>query len=70
MKNVDSVDSLVIEAEKEIRPILNKVSEGNIDPMWQSLQQVFQSAVSKGKTKLNALFQAYAKNFIILATSQ
>lgn len=41
---------MIKEAERELRPILNRVSEGNIDVMFQKLQEIFNS-VMFGKDK-------------------
>lgn len=54
-------------AEKELRPVLNKVSEGNIDPMFDKLKEIFNVAMGKDKLTKEAYYEAYAKNFILLA---
>lgn len=61
---------MIDEAEKELRPVLNRVSEGNIDPMFTTLKEIFNKAMSKDKDTRQAYFEAYAKNFLVLATSQ
>jgi len=61
---------LIDEAEKELRPVLNRVSEGNIDPMFEKLKEIFNKAMSKDKESRQAYYEAYAKNFIVLAISQ
>jgi hypothetical protein len=47
-----------VEAEKKIRSVLNKVSEGNIDPMFKELSAVLQDGF-KGELR-QAYSQAYA----------
>ena len=58
------------EAEKELRPVLNRVSEGNIDPMFEKLREVFNKAMQKDKQARQVYYEAYAKNFIALTISQ
>jgi hypothetical protein len=41
-KNREEGSSVALEAEKLIRAVLNKVSEGNIDPMFQELSKVLE----------------------------
>lgn len=61
---------MLAEAEQELRPVLNRVSEGNIDPMFEKLMEVFNRTMQKDKKTRQAYYEAYAKNFIILAISQ
>ena len=41
----------IFEAEKQLRSVLNRVSEGNIDPMFTQLSEIMSKAVSAGKVK-------------------
>lgn len=67
----ESVSSKIVqEAESELRTVLNKVSEGNIDPMFQKMRETFQKVMNKDKAVRSAYYEAYAKNFIVLAISQ
>lgn len=50
--------------------MLNRVSEGNIDPMFQKLQEIFNKAMNKDKKMRHAYYEAYARNYIVLAISQ
>lgn len=62
---------MIAEAEKELRPILNRVSEGNIDVMFEKLQELFNKVMTgKDKPKRMAYYEAYARNFVVLAISQ
>ena len=68
----DAIDAnaLIGEGERDLRPILNRVSEGNIDPMFQKLKELFNKVMTKDKVTKTAYYEAYAKNFITLAISQ
>jgi hypothetical protein len=57
-----------LEAEKLIRAVLNKVSEGNIDPMFQELSKVLKKGFNK-KTRVHYC-NAYATIFLSLVASQ
>lgn len=60
-----------MDAEKELRPVLNRVSEGNIDPMFEKLKEIFNKVMTDDtKDVKRAYYEAYAKNFIVLAISQ
>lgn len=61
---------MIEKAESELRPVLNRVSEGNIDPMFQKLQEIFKTAMNKDKKMRHAYYEAYARNYIVLAISQ
>lgn len=51
-----------------IRAVLNKVSEGNIDPMFQELSKVLEKGFNK-KTRVHYC-NAYATIFLSLVASQ
>ena len=61
---------MVKKAEKELRPVLNRVSEGNIDPMFQKLQEIFNKVMTgSDKLKRQAYYEAYANIYVVLAIS-
>ena len=61
---------MIKEGERELRPVLNRVSEGNIDVMFEKLQEIFNRVMAgKDKAKRMAYFEAYARNFVVLAIS-
>ena len=51
---------------KAIRSVLNKVSEGNIEPMFQSIQSVVKQFIHSNKPsiELAQFATAYAKIFV------
>ena len=67
----ESSQATKIEAEKQLRQVLNRVSEGNIDPMFNQLSEIMAKQMTK-KSKQSKLeySRAYAKNFLTLAISQ
>lgn len=58
-------------AEREIRAILNRVSEGNIGPMFEKLAEIMEAAYSQDSEASETAFgNAYSRIFLALATSQ
>ena len=64
---MDASQSQVIEAQNKIRSILNKVSEGNIDPMFNELSKLLDVGF-KPDTRLSYSI-AYSDIFISLVAS-
>lgn len=46
----------VLEAEKDLRSVLNRVSEGNIDPMFKQLAEIMEKGVTGGKQQKDDYF--------------
>lgn len=67
-RNLDASQSAILDAQKQIRSILNKVSEGNIDPMFNELSTLLENGF-KENTRL-AYSVAYSDIFISLVASQ
>ena len=42
--------NVIAEAEKKYRQVLNRVFEGNVDPMFDQINQIITEGFSKGKT--------------------
>ena len=58
-----------MEAEKQLRQVLNRVSEGNIDPMFNQLFDLMSKQMAKGKQNKFDYSRAYARIFLSLAIS-
>lgn len=46
----------VLEAEKQLRAVLNRVSEGNIDPMFAQLADIMEKGISGSKQRKDEYF--------------
>lgn len=46
----------VMDAEKQLRAVLNRVSEGNIDPMFVQIAAIMEKGVSAGKQQREDFF--------------